>query len=170
MEIICLKKMKELNKEVYIPTDDFYKFALEFSKDFELLSVGTYRSDDEKYEIDYSKVINDIHTSDGILRIGANTGIINISKSRIIKDKITSFGVLFLIIWGNVYFNVKNRIESDDITLRFLASKGFPMKDIFNVFNKTIFKKINNAEDLKRTKIVSEILLDIEKTKENGNN
>jgi len=162
--------MKQTNKEVYIPTDDFYKFALEFSKDFELLSVGTYRSDDERYIIEYSEIINDIHTNDGIIRIGTKTGIINISKSRIKRDNVTSFGVLFLIIWGNVYFNVKNRIESDDIALRFLASKGFPMKDIFNLYNKTIFSKINNAEDFKRMKIISEILLDIEKTRDNGNN
>jgi hypothetical protein len=156
--------MKQTNKEVYIPTDDFYKFALEFSKDFELLSEGVYRSDDERYIIEYSEIINDIHTKDGIFRVGTNTGNINISKSRVKRDGISSFGVLFIIIWANVYFNTQDRIKSDDISIRYMLSKGSPIKDILHVFKK-MFRN-PSTEAVKRMKKISNY---IENYKNNNN-
>lgn len=159
--------MKEVSKETYIQTDDFYKFALEFSKNFELLSEGIYRSDDEKYVIEYSKIIDDIHTKDGIFRIGTNTGNINISKSRIKKDGISSFGVLFIIIWGNVYFNTQDRIKSDDIAIRYMLSKGSPIKDILHVFRK-MFRNPSPEAD-KRMKKISNVLENIKNNNNESN-
>lgn len=159
--------MKEPDKEIYIPTDDFYKFALEFSKDFELLSEGIYRSDNERYVIEYSKIIDDLHTKDGVFRIGTKTGNINISKSRIKRDGISSFGVLFIIIWANIYFNTQDRIKSDDISIRYVLSKGYPIKDILHVFKKCF--RNPSPEAVKRMKKISNVLENI-KNNNNGNN
>lgn len=167
MEIICHKKyfMKKIDLEsIYVPTDDFFKFAYEFSKNFELLSVGTYKSDNDQYQIEYSKNIDDIHSVDAILRIGVKTGIINISKSRLLRDKIKPFGVLFLIIWGNVYFNVKNRIVADEISIRYLESLNFPMTDVF----KALQKMLTNSEDKTRLRVATNTILEI-KDKRYGN-
>lgn len=158
--------MEDISK-VYIPSDDLFVFAEEFSKKFKELSVGSYRSDDERYNIEYSEIINDIYNSDGILRIETNKGIINISKSRIEREGITSFGVLFLIIWGDVYFNVKKRVIADVITIRYLEKLKYPMTDIFKTLK--ILLNGNDHEAKLRLHVLTKNILEIKKKRDNGN-
>lgn len=152
------------------PSDDLLQTADYFSKNWKTLSFGTYDSDDGKYRIEYIEVIIDEKTNELIntsIRIGHTSGIIQISKSELIKLEITQNYIFFLILWCVVQRKTNNLIESDILTLEYYVSTGRPVKDIILGYA-NMFKAHNNEINLKRMKAITDFLKN--NNNDNGSN
>lgn len=157
-------------------TQNFYNFAVEFSKNAGILSAGEkkphiYRSNDNKFTIDYYNNIVDKKTNKLLTtpaRIGHSTGIIEVSKNKFLQYSIPMRLVILLHEFSHKYLNNKiNRPISyetgaDIQGLYIYLGKGWSPYEAHKTFLH-VFKNANNESNHKRYKIINDFIIKYEK-------
>jgi hypothetical protein len=160
------------NKE----TQNFYNFAVEFSQNAGILSAGDkkphiYRSDDNKFTIDYYNNIVDKKTNKMLTtpaRIGHNTGIIEVSKNKFMQYTIPMRLVILLHEFSHKYLNPKidkpisYETGADIQGLYVYLGKGWSPYEAHKTFLQ-VFKNANNEPNHKRYKIINDFISKYEK-------
>jgi hypothetical protein len=161
------------NKE----TKDFYKFAVSFSENASVLNAGhhknpvIYKSDDNKFRIDYYNVITDDKTGAELstpARVAHSTGIIEVSKRDFEKYSVPMRLIILLHEFAHKYLNPKigKPIESEtgaDIQALYIyLGKGWSPVEAHLAFLH-VFKTAANDSNHKRYKIIDDFILKYEK-------
>ncbi len=87
---------------IFNPDSELVEFAKDFSDKYRILSAGRYESNGGKYTIDYLDQIRDKVTKaiiNTLARIGHNSKIIQLDRSKFMSSKENSDFVFFLILW-----------------------------------------------------------------------
>lgn len=89
-------------KIIFNPDAELVEFAKDFSYKYRKLNSGVYRSNDSKYTIDYLDQIRDKLTKSVVntpARIGHDSKIIHLDRSKFMSSKENSDFVFFIILW-----------------------------------------------------------------------
>ena len=155
------------NKE----TQNFYNFAVEFSQNASILSAGDdkphiYRSDDNKFTIDYYNTLKDHSTKKKLTtpaRIGHNTGIIEVSKSKFMQYTVPMRLIILMHEFAHKYLNPKidkpiNYETGADIQALYVyLGKGWSPYEAHKSFLQ-VFRTANNEPNHKRYKIINDFI------------
>jgi len=157
-------------------TQNFYNFAVEFSQNAGILSAGEnkphiYRSDDNKFTIDYYNNIID-RQSNKLLstpaRIGHNTGIIEVSKNKFLQYTVPMRLIILLHEFAHKNLNPKidrpisYETGADIQALYVYLGKGWSPYEAHKTFLH-VFKSANNEMNHKRYKIINDFISKYEK-------
>lgn len=135
-------------------TEEFVKFARQFSENAGVLSTGLYESAWGKYKIKYFDVIRNRKTGAPIptpARIGNTTGIIEISKKDFIKYTVPMRMIILLHEFSHVYINddIADETQADLNGLYVYLGKGFPRVEAHKAFL-NVFDKADTYENERR--------------------
>jgi hypothetical protein len=170
-------RIKEYDVWWNADTRNFYKFAVEFSQNASILSAGEskphiYRSDDGKFTIDYYNNIIDKKSNKKLTtpaRIGHNTGIIEVSKSKFMNYSVPMRILILMHEYAHKYLNPKIGREisyetgADIQSLYFYLGKGWSPYEAHKTYLQ-VFRNANNKSNHKRYKIIDDFI----KKYENG--
>ena len=170
------QKVKEYDVWWNQETKDFYKFAVEFSQNAGILSAGDkkphiYRSDDGKFTIDYYNTIYDKQSKKRLstpARIGHNSGIIEVSKSKFMDYTIPMRLVILLHEYAHKYLNPKigrpisYETGADIQGLYIYLGKGWSPYEAHKSFLQ-VFRKANGDENHKRYKVIRDFIIKYDK-------
>lgn len=157
-------------------TQNFYNFAVEFCQNASILSAGDkkphiYRSDDNKFTIDYYNNIVDKKTNKLLTtpaRIGHNTGIIEVSKNKFMQYTIPMRLVILMHEFSHKYLNPKidrpisYETGADIQALYVYLGKGWSPYEAHKTFLQ-VFRNANNEPNHKRYKIINDFISKYEK-------
>jgi hypothetical protein len=157
-------------------TQNFYNFAVEFSQNAGILSAGDkkphiYRSDDNKFTIDYYNNIIDKKTNKMLTtpaRIGHNTGIIEVSKNKFLQYTIPMRLIILLHEFAHKYLNPKldrdisYETGADIQGLYVYLGKGWSPYEAHKTFLQ-VFRNAKNEPNHKRYKIINDFISKYEK-------
>ena len=160
------------NKE----TQNFYNFAVEFSQNAGILSAGDlkphiYRSNDNKFTIDYYNNIIDKKTNKLLTtpaRIGHTTGIIEVSKNKFMQYTIPMRLIILLHEFSHKYLNpqidkpISYETGADIQGLYVYLGKGWSPYEAHKTFLQ-VFKNAKNEPNHKRYKIINDFISKYEK-------
>lgn len=137
----------------FTPTKELIRFADKFSANWKNLSVGDYYSENKKYSIVYSEKITEKNGEEPNTnaRIGHVSGVIEISKSKLIEQETNENFLFFIILWCIVQSETHNLIESDRLVMEYYKTTDRPVIDVIKGFAK-LFQKALNETNLKRMK------------------
>lgn len=177
-EIVDMKAQKVKEYDVWWNEDtkEFYKFAVEFSQNAGILSAGDkkphiYRSDNGKFTIDYYNTIYDKQTNKKLstpARIGHNSGIIEVSKSKFMDYTVPMRLVILLHEYAHKYLNPKlgrpisYESGADIQGLYVYLGKGWSPYEAHKSFLQ-VFRKANGKENHKRYKIIRDFIMRYDK-------
>lgn len=161
--------------EIYEPDAELLAFAKDFSQNYKILSVGDYTSDHNKYHIRYMlEFLSCDRETPGVIRIGYEKDVIEISHTELQKDFYNSDFVLFLILWISIQKQCQNRIETDSLTLAycfnsnlFEGRKNEAIKNILKGWGKTLRKSFSE-ETIKRYEALRDYIDEFKKGEEDG--
>ena len=167
-----VNKVKEHDVWWNQDTKNFYNFAVEFSQNAGILSAGDkkphiYRSDDGKFTIDYYNVIYDKESKRKLTtpaRIGHNSGIIEVSKSKFLEYTIPMRLIILLHEYAHKYLNPKikrpiNYETGADIQALYVyLGKGWSPFEAHKSFLK-VFRTANGDANHKRYKIIRDFII-----------
>lgn len=129
----------------FSPTPELLVFANKFSESYKILTAdkqGTIYSSNEKlYCIKYFDMMFNKHDHREVKspsRTGHNTKIIEISKSKLIKNESTNDFVFFLILWSvQILVNLpQGEMETDKQVLNYYLTTGRSRKNVATGFIK----------------------------------
>jgi hypothetical protein len=157
-------------------SQNFYKFAVEFSENASILSAGDmkphiYRSDDNKFTIDYYNNIVDKKSNKRLTtpaRIGHSTGIIEVSKNKFLQYTIPMRLIILLHEFAHKYLNPKidkpisYETGADIQALYIYLGKGWSPYEAHKTFLQ-VFRNANNDPNHKRYKIINDFISKYEK-------
>lgn len=166
-----VEKIKQYDVWWNKDTQSFYKFAVDFSQNASILSAGDdkphiYRSDDNKFTIDYYNILKDHSTKKKLstpARIGHNTGIIEVSKSKFMQYTVPMRLVILMHEFAHKYLNPKidqpiNYETGADIQALYVyLGKGWSPYEAHKTFLQ-VFKTSNNEANHKRYKIINDFI------------
>lgn len=160
--------MKDLEYK-FNPSQELLDFADYFSNNFKTLSASvikdkkeypsTYRSNDGNYLIDYFYKIRDTKTNKVVntnIRVSHNTGIIQISKSKIISQECTPEYIFYIILWCIVEREVNDIVKADRITFEYYLTTGKSIKNLLTSYIKSLDNK-NYPINKKRLKLIMDM-------------
>lgn len=102
-----------INKTDYISklsnNSELLNFAKHFSNTYTTLSTGTYHSENNKYQIEFTEKFIDLITP---VRVGNSSGKIEIARNIIMNEEYTPDFIFYMIIWSVIKFDL-TKIESD---------------------------------------------------------
>lgn len=179
----------KIEKNIFIPDEELLAFANQFSKLWRKLSAGdkipsVFSSDKGKYTVYlYDKLYNKLNydirdaeffpeqldeqntvpkESDTSAIINHTSLIIELSKSRLLKQDASENYIFFLILWLMVEKEIKKTINSDKITLDYYATTGREFETIIIGYIGMYKHLTPNSFILKRIKLVKEIATEYE--------
>lgn len=152
-------------------TKAFIQFAQFFSKNASVLSAGRlkpdiYRSDNNKFHIDYFIKIFDRNTKEVLptpARIGHTTGAIEVSKADFMNYTVPMRMIILLHEYAHKYLNpsinkpIGYETGADMNALNIYLSLGYPPSEAHYAFLH-VFKDSNNGENTKRYRIIKDFI------------
>lgn len=119
----------------FSPSEELVSFAKCFSDNWENLSCGQYKSDNGRYTIRYKEKLLDQKTNEELntnVRVSNDSGIIDISKKRIIELNTNKDYLFFIIIWCIAQRTLKNHTEADIQTIQYYLTTGRSKMNMIN--------------------------------------
>lgn len=150
---------------IFKPTKELIEFADFFSTNWKSLSVGTYKSKKDKYTIKLDDKLFNSHTkvqSNTDSRVNSYTGLIEISKSKMIELDATNHYVFYSIIWCVIQHKTKSIAESDMTAIKYYMERAYPLRDIM-VGLPRLFVGAASQENINRLRRISEYVKEFEK-------
>lgn len=152
--------MEKEDKIIFNPSEELVKFANDFSDNYRIFSSGTYESDDCNYRIDYLDKIRDKLTKAVVntpARIGHNSKIIQLDRSKLVSSKENPDFVFFLILWCIAKVDFKNCKYNDSYTdifvLGYYLTTGRSLKNFILGFLNMV-KNVENMEHNKKRYLI----------------
>lgn len=178
-KVVYIKQvpLKTINLPISKQTKAFVKFAQEFSQEAGILSAtksgDTYKSNNQKFQIDYYDVIRSKMSGYPMstpARISQINGRIEVGKSKFKEYTIPMRMAILLHEYSHFYLNnnPSDESEADLNGLRIYLSLGYPRIDAYNVFLK-VFKKAPNEQNKDRYDKLDSFIKDFRDKYKNGN-
>lgn len=153
------QSIEDLNFK-FIPEQELFDFAKQFSENYRTLTVGEYFSNDRKYQIKYLERIIDKNSGRKLntgARISHTTGIIEIDKLIFESEQYTSDYLFFIILWCVVEKMKRNPRLSDKITVEYYLTTGRSKKNLLIGYAK-LFSSVMTELNVDRYKLLLEML------------
>lgn len=143
-------------KVIFNPDAELVEFAKDFSDKYRKISAGIYKSNGDKYTIDYLEQIRDKVTKsivNTIARIGHNSKLIQLDRGKFMSYKENSDFVFFLILWCIAKVECQkckyNDSYTDIFVLGYYLTTGRSIKNMVLGFLDMI-KNVENMEHNKK--------------------
>lgn len=125
-------KKEETTLPDFFSDTELINLATYFSDNYQKLSVGTYKSDNKKYQINYVENLqrSDTDTTPSLARIARSTHIIDLNKTMFSNKQFTSDYVFFIILWLQLVVRNKNKLLSDKLTTEYYLTTNRSTKNL----------------------------------------
>ena len=121
--------------KTFLPTKEFLKFAKEFTDKFKNLSSGDYFSSKKNFRISYYHQPLDFpELSNGQIRVGQSSGIIQFVKPLVHQKHITSDYLFFLLLWCKASADSGHigTLHADKLALMYYLLTGRPKEPVID--------------------------------------
>lgn len=142
---------------------EFIDFAQAICNRLPYMPVGDYHSKNDKYQIDLYQVIGGTPTP---ARIHNVTGIIELSKEKMMRNTVPMNMAILLHEFSHYYLNVEltNEIEADVNALKIYLGLGYPVVESHKAFT-DVFTHADNALNRERYDYIFEYVNNFNKLK-----
>lgn len=148
---------------IFKPSKELIEFADYFSNNYKKLNIGEYSSRNNNYEISY---LSEIEETPTVFRTHRESGLIQIDKRTLKKNKFTNNFVFYMIIWCAIIKEIPSFLNNhsyelcDLIAINYYKKTGRPTNSIIkgyelllrenlNYCNERRFKELKNQLSLK---------------------
>ena len=98
------------------------------------------------------------------IRVGLSSGIIEVSKSKLLALESNPDYVFFMVLWCAVEYNLKSNIQSDIITLKYYLKTGRSVKNIMLGYT-SLFKRVPYTGNVIRMQKIMDYIEEFETKK-----